>query len=554
MRPYDPDSRHASQASEGPATTADVPTAADTDARTPTGPGAAGAELGEGRLRVLEEIGGGAMGQVFRAFDEALGIEVAVYNVGTHDGRPCYTMRLLRGGTLAAHRQRYQADPRAAVALLEKVCRGVAAAHAEGIVHRDLKPGNVLLDEQGEPLVADFGLAKLSDGLEVTQSGLMLGTLPYASPEQAASQAHLVTPASDVWALGVMLYELLTGRRPFVGAATEVALAILSGRYTPPEEARPGLPPALAAVVRRCLEQRPERRYPTAAELADDLARWLRGEAAATGPGLWRQAAALLRRPQVLLGGLALALLLPLLARAPLPERARPEAGQAAPAPVDLLDTRGPAPRFVVGEGHLTRPESGGLRVEATGLALVELLPRPPWGRFRLRVTVRDLGERTARVGVYFAATGEESPAGREHLFLGLGFSERPRLPQGQRTCLAELTLNRYRPRGRQDAGLAHSEAGGQQRFVPARGAPRRLWLEVTPATVRARWGDERDPFAQLFRDPWLNDTAAVLAAQPPALNRAGPLFPARGALGLICDGGPALFEDVVLEPLRQDD
>src|SRR5262249_32892193 len=156
-------------------TTADAPTVAGSDQPKPGGPGLAGAELGEGRLRVLEEIGGGAMGQGFRAFDEALGIEgavkvlrpgaagadrfrregqagarlhhpniVPVYNVGSHDGRPCYTMRLLRGGTLAAHRQRYQADPRAAVTLLEKVCRGVAAAHAAGIVHRDLKPGNVL--------------------------------------------------------------------------------------------------------------------------------------------------------------------------------------------------------------------------------------------------------------------------------------------------------------------------------------------------------------------------------------------------------------------------
>src|SRR5262249_13660715 len=139
--------------------------------------------------------------------------------------------------------------------------------------------------------------------------------------------AHRVTPASDVWALGVMLYELLTGQRPFQGTAAELALAILAGRYEPPEKARPGLPRGLAAVVRRCLEARPERRYPTAAQLAADVARWLRGEPAPTP-----------RRPRVarrlLLVGAAAGLLVLALTLGPRRPGAGPGEGRSeAPPP-----------------------------------------------------------------------------------------------------------------------------------------------------------------------------------------------------------------------------
>jgi hypothetical protein len=580
MRPHDPDSRHASQASEGPATTADVPTAPDSGPRGATGAGSSDAAPSEGRLRVLEEIGSGAMGDVYRAFDEDRGIEVAVkvlragssgeerfrreiqaaarlhhphivpvYNVRRHDGRPCYTMRLLRGGTLAAHRQRYQADPRAAVALLEKVCRGVAAAHAEGIVHRDLKPGNVLLDEQGEPLVSDFGMAKVADGLEETRSGHLLGTLPYASPEQAGNQAHRATPASDVWALGVMLYELLTGVRPFVGTPAELSLAILSGRYVPPEQARPGLPPGLAAVVRRCLELRPERRYPNAAELADDLARWLRGETPRPArPRPWALKAGLV-------GALALALAAPLLTHAPRSGPTGP-AGEEAPTSLDLLGPEAVAPRLVCGRGRLSQPAPGQLKVEADDLVLVELLARPPWGSFGLRVTVRDLGDRTARVGAYFAATTERSARGQEHVFLSFGYAEGARLNEGGKPrAVADLALHRYRPRAPGDTGLWLSKpALGDRRFAPAPGTPRRLRLEVTPATTRAWLGADREPFVATFRDPWLLDAVADVGALPPALAWSGPPLPTRGAVGLICNGGAAVFEDVVLEPLRPTD
>jgi serine/threonine-protein kinase len=574
MRPFDPDPP------EPLTTAAETPTVPGGAPPMPTRP-APVRSVQPPPLRVLEEIGQGAMGVVYRAFDEALGREVAVkvlragrvsperfrremralaqlrhphvvpvYGDGTYHGQPCFTMPLLTGGTLFARMKEGPLDVRSAVALMEKVCRGVAAAHAAGIVHRDLKPGNVLLDGDGEPLVADFGLAKVADGLEETASGQPVGTVLYMSPEQAAGRGHAMTPAGDVWALGVMLYELLTGARPFSGTATEVTTAILGGRFERPRVVRPELPAALEAVVLRCLEVRPERRYADAGALADDLGRWLRGEPVAARLKRWWWQGAVV-------SGLTLTLALPLLA--PLrPERAEP--GTQAPAPIDLLASATLRP--VVGQGRVTRLAPGGLKVESGGLTLIELRPQAPWERFVLRARAQNLdAQYTDRVGLYFAYTQERSAAGTEHFFLVYGFSERPRLPPAApgrlARCLAELTLHRYRPPAFElgDVGVNFlTPAIGDQRFLPDATAQRRLRLEVTPQTIRAWWEPQRAPFTALFRDQWIKDAAPLAAALPPAVAWSGPPFPVRGGIGLICNGGEAVFEDVVLEPLRPDD
>src|SRR5262249_29099382 len=143
---------------------------------------------------------------------------VPIHEVGEHDGQRYFSMKLVPGDSLAARLDRYRDDPRASARLVADAAEAVDHAHARGILHRDLKPANILVDDQGRPHVTDFGLAKrVEAGVELTQSGAILGTPAYMSPEQATGHRGAVTTASDVYGLGAVLYALLTGRAPFGG-------------------------------------------------------------------------------------------------------------------------------------------------------------------------------------------------------------------------------------------------------------------------------------------------------------------------------------------------
>jgi predicted Ser/Thr protein kinase len=217
---------------------------------------------------------------------------VQVYHVGECDGNLFFAMELVEGGSLAAATDGPW-NPWEAAELVEKLARAVHSVHDEGIVHRDLKPANVLLDADGEPKVVDFGLAKLAGGsrVEATVSGAVLGTPGYMAPEQAEGRTRDIGPHTDVYALGAVLYHLLTGRPPFQGDSPLATIRqIVSDDPVPPRERRPSVPPDLDAVCLKCLAKDPHDRYSSAFALAKDLRRAIDGEpVTARPPGLGRR-------------------------------------------------------------------------------------------------------------------------------------------------------------------------------------------------------------------------------------------------------------------------
>ncbi len=283
---------------------------------------------------ILRELGRGGMGVVYQARQEGLNRLVAlkmilhgahaneelierfrseaqaiaklrhpnvvqVYAVGLHDGLPFFALEYCSGGSLSEKFAKGRMPVNDAVDLLILLARAMQAAHEAGIVHRDLKPGNVLVDADGSPKVTDFGLAKqLDDDSNLTATGAVMGTPSYMAPEQAFGNIELIGPPSDVYALGAMLFEALTGRPPFKGAAVLDVLDMVRTKEAPPVRSlRREVPRDLEDIILQCLEKDPARRYPTGRELAEDLERWRRGDPVqAKKRGLWYRLGKKLRR------------------------------------------------------------------------------------------------------------------------------------------------------------------------------------------------------------------------------------------------------------------
>jgi WD40 repeat protein len=274
-----------------------------------------------GDYELLEEIARGGMGVVYRARQVSLNRPVALkmilagqfaspadvgrfrleaeaaanldhpnvlplYEVGEHDGRQYFSMKLVEGGSLADRLRAKAPVPTAElVRLLSRVARAVHFAHQRGILHRDLKPANVLIDRDGTPYVTDFGLAKrVESDSGLTQSGAVLGTPSSMAPEQARAERQLTT-AVDVYALGAILYEVLTGRPPFRAASVyETVRQVIERDPEHPRVVNPNADRDLSVVAMKCLEKDPGKRYESAAALADDLDRWLDGVPIAARP------------------------------------------------------------------------------------------------------------------------------------------------------------------------------------------------------------------------------------------------------------------------------
>src|SRR5438552_5338160 len=233
-----------------------------------------------------------------------------IYEVSeSEDGLPFFSMKFATGGSLQKVGPALRAKPRKCVQLTAKVERAVEYAHGHGILHRDLKPGNILLDDRGEPLVSDFGLAKWLDAnKELTKSLTTFGTPGYIAPEQTEGAAVDLTPAADVYSLGAILFDLLTGRPPFLGAN---ALSVIRQASETPAPKLRALTHShdrdLETICARCLEREPKARYESAGDLATDLERWLDGRAIVARPVLpptriWRWSR---RNPKLLATGAA---------------------------------------------------------------------------------------------------------------------------------------------------------------------------------------------------------------------------------------------------------
>ncbi len=303
-----------------------------------------------GQYEILGEIGRGGMGVIYRArqrhsrrivalkrvlnyqdtpdtlkrfrreAEAAASLDhphiLPVYEVNqTPEGIPYFSMKYASGGSLRTAGAALRKEPRECVRLLAKVARAIAYAHERGILHRDLQPGNILLDARSEPLVSDFGLARwLDDRSELTRTLTTIGTPGFIAPESADETAGKLTPAADIYSLGAVLFELLTGHAPFHGAN---ALAVIRQAVDAPAPKLRSLAPSLdrdlETIVARCLEREVGARYPSASALAEDLDRWVEGRPivarpVSVGVRVWRWA----RREPVLAGASAVCCLLAL--------------------------------------------------------------------------------------------------------------------------------------------------------------------------------------------------------------------------------------------------
>jgi hypothetical protein len=443
-------------------------------------------------FEILARLGSGGMGVVYRARDTTLDRIVAikmpklgvltsriararferesrvlaqlrhpnivpVHAAGLADGHPYFVMDYVARGSLEeqARTKEFAAQPKRAAHLVERVARAVDYAHQHGILHRDLKPSNILLDDNDQPLVCDFGLATLLDAdpertedtpsehpdvvktnqtcSRLTSTGVAIGTPAYMAPEQFDPSLGSVGPQTDVWALGVILYEILTDRKPFHGETREeLRTQVCDGIPPRPRNLRPGIDRRLEIIVLRCLEKKASRRFPSAAALAHELARcqrppmrWPRWVALAIvvliGLGIWRAShPSPEEKVELTTEERYEERVAPLLAQL--------QGGEA----VALIESGGTAPAFMVrcGEGITkARMTADGFTVTTPGLGLVEILPRVPISHYRVHAELRHDRSRfgpvgDGGVGVTFTGRHAPSPHGGQHVVAAVALND----------------------------------------------------------------------------------------------------------------------------------
>lgn len=487
---------------------------------------------------ILQELGVGGRGRVYLARQLSLGRLVAikfiadsagmsqreamiagnlthpnlvtVHEFGEHEGRHYILMEYLCGGTL---RQKLAAAPSsadAAAALLETLARAMHEVHLQRVVHRDLKPANILFDENDVPKIADFGLARLLDAEHsILPTVAIAGTVGYMAPEQAAGHSREAGEAADIYALGVILYEMLAGELPF-GGTVESVLAQTRSQEPPPLRGR-GVPQDLETICLKCLEKKPEARYVSAAELADRLRQFLERKPIPDPPRTWsaRLRRKMARHPwavaaSVLLFGAAATV--PFYRQYTDPDRTRRQAEATLAAGNEyVFHGHEPLPgpwRWVTGDPVPLRPNAreGCFSFETYQMRLLELVSDPGWDRYRLMGEFRheDAGGGESFLGLYVNHRSHTTAEGTtEHGYLTLAYADRGSWAKTATGPKKELKSRvrvhaRFTASDRPDAN-PHASTEREYRFDPehplvGHSPWRRMVLDVTPEGVVATW------------------------------------------------------------------
>src|SRR5579883_3108907 len=559
-----------------------------------------------GPYLLLERIGQGGMGIVYKARQETLkrlvalkmiragsyasaeerlrfqregeaiarirhGHVVQIHDFGEHEGQMYFSMELLEGGTLSSRLHKGPLPEREAAELVRALAQAVAAAHEQEVVHRDLKPRNVLFAADGTAKITDFGLAKVLDsGSSVTCTDAIMGTPAYMAPEQVRGEGWKIGRATDVYALGVILYETLTGNLPFCGESRSQTLELVrTAEPELPSRRRPGLARDLEAICLKCLEKEPKQRYPSAAALAEDLQRWLDGQTIQARPmRCYHRALRKIRRnPATFTAIGVLIVLIVLLSSLPYlldPQRkverfqTRLRRGET----VTLIgQTGGPAwSRWPLRPGALVTAGAGGnvFTISAHDAALLQLL-EDPQRSYRLTAQVRhDDGSRDSEVGLFFLHSEHDIASGRHHCFCTLTYNDHEALhPQaGQLSSLVSCKVCRAHVPTSGDQGNLAGEFFTPAALINPTETPwRELAVEARSDEISVFW--QGQCFAQLSR-------ARIIAQfQVPKLRWSNgkpvdlypdlqPTFGPRGALGLYVSNGKASFRHVVVQPLEE--